>query len=186
MPGLIVFVWLVDHFSKRIKLLQKAPLVLAIGTAIAAILGLTQAIRLQSTSYSHLGTPSGALAYLPAPIIDGRYKFLLANTKPGDMVYEAYQPYIYFPLLLRNPTKYGQIWDTDYTRPEHITETIEALMSNPPRYILWNNNYNKTPDTRGPGDHIGPLSDSLLQHYSPVGEVVDIPEGKIQVWERRN
>lgn len=81
---------------------------------------------------------------------------------------------------------YGQIWDTDYTRPEHVSESIDGLKANPPRYILWNNDYNKPLESRAKGDHIGPLSDYLLQHYRPAGKMVTIPEGRIQVWELIN
>jgi hypothetical protein len=105
------------------------------------------------------------------------------RTKPGDIVFEAYQPYIYFPLLLRNPTRYGQIWDSDYTRPEHVAETIADLSAKRPRYILWNNDNNKTPEARSAGDHTAPLAEYLQQNYRPASDIIEIPEGRIQIWE---
>jgi len=186
MPGLIIFVWLTVYFkdNARFSAAKFAMPALASATILVVVLSFVQATRLQFTEFALMDTPTGRLAYIHAPIIDQRYGWLLKRTSPGDYVFEAYQPYIYFPLRLRNPTKYGQIWDTDYTRPEHVTESIDALIANPPRYILWNNDYNKAQETRSPGDHIGPLSQYLQTHYKPANEAVEIPEGKIQIWEK--
>ncbi len=186
MPGLIVFVWLFDYARKTSKALSFAPRALGTVAAIFVLLSIIQAIRVQTNPYQMLETPTGTLAYNPSPIIDKRYKWLLERTKPGDIVFEAYQPYIYFPLLLRNPTKYGQIWDSDYTRPEHVAETIADLEARRPRYILWNNDNNKPPELRSAGDHTAPLADFLQQHYRPVGDEIEIPDGRIQIWERLN
>lgn len=183
LPGLIVFVWLILYANERFTFAAKG---LAIATACLVLLSSIQAIRVQTFPHQLLETPSGTLAYNPSPIIDKRYKWLMERTKPGDIVFEAYQPYIYFPLLLRNPTKYGQIWDSDYTRPEHVAETIADLAAKRPRYILWNNDYNKRPEARSAGDHTAPLADYLQQNYRPASETSEIPEGHIQIWERIN
>lgn len=185
-PGLIVVVWLVIDSSQRVKRLAIAPKLLAAGTAVSLVFGFVQAVRLQMTPLTYLETPSGLVAYPASPIIDERYRFLIANTKPGDIVFEAYQPYIYFPLHLRNPTKYGQIWPSDYTRPEHVAETISDLEAKRPRYILWNNDYNNPAEMRTADDHTGPLAEFLERNYTPIGGVIDIPEGRIQIWERIN
>lgn len=180
LPGLIVLTWLAFHFASayRFRHLGKMTAAFAAGTVL---IGLSQVIRVQTTDFAHISTPSGQLAYKSAPIIDGRYRFLLERTRPGDAVFEAYQPYIYFPLHLRNPSRYGQIWPSDYTRPEHVSETIEDLRASRPRFILWNNDYNSA--RRVAGDHIGPLAEFVQSGYRPVGAVIEIPEGRIQVWE---
>lgn len=180
MPGLIVFVWLISYAKERFPFVTKA---LATATACFVLLSTIQAVRVQTFPHQMLGTPSGTLAYNPSPIIDKRYKLLMERTKPGDIVFEAYQPYIYFPLLLRNPTKYGQIWNSDYTRPEHVAETIADLAAKRPRYILWNNNYNKPSEIRSEGDHTAPLAEYLQQNYRPASDIIEIPEGRIQIWE---
>lgn len=181
MPGLIVFVWLVSYAKERFAFAAKA---LAIATICFVLLSSIQAIRIQTFPHQMLETPSGTLAYNPSPIIDKRYKWLMERTKPGDLVFEAYQPYIYFPLLLRNPTRYGQIWDSEYTRPEHVAETIANIESKRPRFVLWNNDYNKPMEMRAIGDHTGPLADYLQQHYRPASDLIESQEGKIQIWER--
>ena len=180
MPGLIVFVWMIHYAKERFPSAAKA---LTTATACFVLLSTIQAVRVQTFPHQLLETPSGTLAYNPSPIIDNRYKWLMERTKPGDMVFEAYQPYVYFPLLLRNPTKYSQIWDSDYTRPEHIAETIADLAAKRPRYILWNNDYNKPSDARQPGDHTAPLAEYLQQNYRPASDLIESPEGRIQIWE---
>lgn len=186
MPGLIVFTWLIDYAKKTSK---GSPLATQTARAVAALfflLTIIQVIRVQTNPYQMLETPSGILAYNPSPIIDKRYKWLMERTKPGDYVFESYQPYIYFPLLLRNPTKYGQIWDSDYTRPEHVTETIADLEARRPQYILWNNDYNKPSAMRTAGDHTAPLADYLQQNYKPAGDIIENSEGHIQIWKHTN
>ncbi|MFT3746431.1 MAG: hypothetical protein QM785_19325 [Pyrinomonadaceae bacterium] len=180
MPGLIVFVWLISYAKERFGFAAKT---LIAATACFVLLSFIQAIRVQTFPHQLLETPSGKLAYNPSPIIDKRYKWLMERTKPGDLVFEAYQPYIYFPLLLRNPGRYGQIWDSNYTRPEHVAETIADLAAKRPRYILWNNDYNKPPEARSAGDHTAPLAEYLQQNYRPASDVIEIPEGRIQIWE---
>ena len=184
MPGLIVFVWLLAYAAESERpLFANIPKALAAFSALVVLLSVIQVVRVQSIAYQMLETPCGNLAYNPSPIIDKRYKWLIERTKPGVVVFETYQPYIYFPLLLRNPTKYGQIWDSDYTRPEHVADTIADLAAKRPRYILWNNDYNKPPETRSAGDHTAPLADYLQQNYRPASDVIDNTEGHIQIWE---
>ncbi len=188
MPGLIVFVWLINYFGKepKIWLSRFAPRFLVGLTAIVTLLGMTQAYRIQTNQYQLLETPSGTLVYNPSEIIDKRYVWLMERTVPGDLVFEAYQPFIYFPLLLRNPTKYAQIWDSDYTRPEHVGETLSDLEAKRPRYILWNNDNNKPDESRLASDHMAPLSRYLQQNYRPASEIIENSEGQIQIWERIN
>ncbi len=183
MPGLIVFVWLISYAKERFAFAVK---VLPIATACFVLLSTIQAIRIQTFPHQMLETPSGTLAYNPSPIIDKRYKWLMQRTEPGDIIFEAYQPYIYFPLLLRNPTRYGQIWDSDYTRPEHVAETIADLAAKRPRYILWNNDFNKPQDSRPAGDHTAPLAEYLQQNYRGASDIIESSEGRIQIWERIN
>lgn len=185
MPTLMVLIWLIGRTGAGSQLFASTRRT-AVIAAVFIVFGFIQGVRVQTSPISYLATPTGRLAYWPSPIIDARYGYLLSRTQPGDTVFEAYQPYIYFPLLLKNPTRYGQIWPSDYTRPEHVEETLRALSANPPRFILWNNDYNKPAGTRAAGDHIGPLSEFLQSRYLPVGEQISIPEGNIQIWERKN
>jgi len=188
MPGVIVFIWLLvyakDHWNNVAARL--IPATLTIAAVLVVSIGFIQAFRLQTGEYRTMTTPTGVIAYVPAPITDERYGWLLQRTKPGDLLFETYQPYIYFPLHLRNPTKYSQIWDTDYTRPEQVAETVADLEAKRPRYILWNNVYNKPPELRSAGDHTAPLADYIQQHYRPASETIENTEGRIQIWERVN
>lgn len=188
MPGLIVLVWLLVYLKDHITGVTLKILRIALpgGAVLLLLTAIVQGIRIQTIwDYQVMDTPSGRLAYLPDPAIDGRYPWLLQRTRPGDFVFEIYEPFVYFPLHLRNPTSYGQIWDTNYSPTEHVATTIEQLKANPTRYIVWDNLYNKPPELRQPGDNTGLLSDYVLENYRPAGETIALPERHIQIWERK-
>ena len=183
MPGLVVLIWLSDYARERFarSMIYIAPT----AATLLILFGATQAFRVQSAEYGIIDTPSGTLAYYPGAIIENRYRWLIERTKPGDYVFEVYVPYIYFPLHLKNPTAYAQIWDSDYTRPEHVARTIDQLRQNPPRFILWDNNYNKPAEARAAGDHLEPLYQFLIANYRPTEAEVDNGDRYIQIWERK-
>ncbi|HEY2846193.1 MAG TPA: hypothetical protein VGI80_00150, partial [Pyrinomonadaceae bacterium] len=127
----------------------------------------------------------GAIAFYDGPLAD-RYEWLLSRTTTGDVLYEARQPYAYFPLQLRNPTPMSQVWESDYTRPEQIDAVIKGLKTSPPRYVLWEIPYDKPPYQRPSGDHLAPLYEYLQQNYQKVPNAAwTIEHGSaIEVWDR--
>jgi len=179
-PAFVLLAWLLT----RLRLPEK---VVGMGTCTIAaallLLGLVQSVRVQTNwDPIYLDAPSGRLAAVPVNEIEA-YAFVLKNTSPGDFFFEAHRPFAYFPLGLRNPTRFGQIEDTEYTRPEQIDEVIRDLRAKKPRFIIWNNNYNKEDSARTSGDHLGPLSDFIIANYSPVGKVYQVAGSNDQVWE---
>ena len=181
-PSLIVFCWL---FSKAdlFRRLER-PLVIAV-TSILVAIGVSQVIRMQTHwNYFTLNTPSGELIFTAAD--QARfYDAIAAKTKPGDLIYEPIQPYVYFPLQLKNPTRYGQIWPTDYTRPEQVAEVVLDLEHKTPKYILWDNGYLISDIERPTSDHTGPLAELVQRDYSPVGDIYQMDGHPIQIWERK-
>ncbi len=175
-PGLIVLVWLANRYATRYM-----PKIAVAACSALIALGVFQAVRVQTNwDVVHLDTPAGRLAMIRSKQSE-RYEWLLQNTKPGDHFFEVYEPFAYFPLGLKNPTRYGQIWPSEYTRPEHVAEAVRDLRSKRPRYILWDNSYLST--TRVAGDHTRPLADLVAADYSPVGEVYDVGGKPVQIWE---
>lgn len=179
--SLIVLVWIIRQFAKSASLQRQ----MAVGVAIPLLLlAALQAYRIQASwDYIYLETPSGTLAAPPSPQTD-RYVFLSKNTRAGDAFFEVYEPFIYFPLQLKNPTRYGQIWPSDYTRPEHVADAVSDLAANPPEFILWDNGYNLPPESRKPGDHTGRLAEFVMANYAPIGDVYQINDREIQIWKR--
>ncbi len=182
-PSLIALVWLFDRFVDSTKVKNT---IFALTCGLLVLLGAAQAIRVQTYwNTVYLDTPSGRLAALESPL-SRRYEWMLANTQPGDYFFEVYEPFVYFPLGLKNPTRFGQIWPSDYTRPEHVAEVVTDLSAKKPRYILWDNDYFSEGRPRAEGDNTGPLAEFVRQNYSPTGEIYDIDGRPIQIWQRKN
>ncbi len=179
--ALVVLFWLV---RSGLKDLARSRIAIAALILPLLLLGASQVYRLQTSSgHVMLSTPTGTLAASSSPQT-GRYVFLSENTSPGEPFFEVYEPFIYFPLQLRNPTRYGQIWQTDYTRPEHVAEVVKDLSASKPKFLLWDNGYDLPPEDRQPGDHTGPLAEFVKHNYRPLGPIYDINGRPIQIWER--
>jgi hypothetical protein len=164
---------------------QRRRVVVAVA-ALTISVSVLQAVRFQTNwDFIYWSTPTGVLALVPSEQSE-RYLWLTENTAPGDLFFEVYEPFIYFPLQLKNPTRFGQIWPTDYSRPEQITEVTADLKRRPPKFILWDNSYNLPDELRPPGDNTAPLSAFVLANYAPSGKIYMIGDQPIQIWEHRN
>lgn len=175
---LILLAWVIAYYDVFGKYAYK----FVAGTACILILvGALQAYRIQTSSNNYLtfDTPRGQVAVPRAEMFEC-YFWLRDHTKPGDYVYQVDEPFVNYPLSLRNPTKYGQIIPYEYTRPEHVDSVIRDLEEKTPKYVLWNNNLNKESAPRPPGDHTGPLADYINSKYRPVSGACSAG----QVWER--
>ncbi len=178
--GLIVLVWLVVRYVPSAAISRTFAVAVCSGLML---LGGFQAIRMQTNwNVLHLDTPVGRLAMVESKQAE-RYAWLAKNTKPGNYFFEVYEPFVYFPLGLKNPTRFGQIWPNDYTRPEHVAEAVRSLDQRPPHYILWDNSYFAAEKPRASGDHTAPLTDFVRANYSPIGEVYETDGKPIQIWE---
>jgi len=179
-PAIIVFVWLCHRFGPSMKVQKTFAFATVAGLML---LGAGQAFRMQTHwDVFHLESQVGRLALVRSEQAD-RYLWLSKNTIPGDYFFEVYEPFVYFPLGLKNPTRFGQIWPSEYTRPEHVAEAVRDLGLKRPKYMLWDNGYFSTETPRTPGDNTGPLADFVKENYSPIGDVYNIDERRIQIWE---
>lgn len=181
-PSLILLFWLLARWLKerpRFELFAAA----AVGGLL--LLGAFQAVRMQ-THWPHVefDLPAGRVAAIDGPVAD-RYRWLAQNTRPGDHFFELAEPFIYFPLQLRNPTRIPAVFMTELSRPEHIADVLNGLELHKPRYILWENQYIRPHGQRASGDHTGPLSDYVNANYQPVGEPYIVDGRETQIWERR-
>ncbi len=179
-PSLIVFVWLLSRVGSSVQIKLRLFQTAAAGLLILAAF---QAIRMQTHwEFVDLDFPAGKLTMVNSPQAQ-RYLWLAKNTNPGDYFFEVYEPFVYFPLKLKNPTRFGQIWSSGYTRPEHVAEVIADLHREKPRFILFDNGYLPTAAPRAEGDHTGPLADFMLQNYTPIGDIYEIDSKPVQIWE---
>ncbi len=179
----IALIWLFDRAVNSFAIKKK---IVTVASVVLLLLGAAQAIRVQTYWQTvSLNTPSGHLAAIESPL-SRRYEWLLKNTKPGDYIFEVYEPFVYLPLGLKNPTRFSQIWPNGYTPPEQIEEVIRDLTARPPQFILWDNDYLPTGNLREEGDHTGPLADFVHANYRPVGEIYEMDGRPVQVWEKKN
>jgi hypothetical protein len=182
-PSLILFFWLVgriEWISRNSQSLSYAIMTLLI------MIGFVLATRFQllpGVEIVHL--PVGQVAVVPPNDQFQRFVWLRDHTSPGEYVYEVYEPYINFPLQLKNPTRIGQVFPNGYTSKEQIETVIEDLSKNRPRFIVWDNSYNKPADKRATSDHTGPLSDYVQQQYEPVDRIYMIADHPIQIWQEK-
>jgi len=103
------------------------------------------------------------------------------RTRPSEYLLEAVWADFYYPLRLRDPAPIPFLTTTDYTRPEQVRGTIEALETHRVRYVIWSPMLDVAdPRNRGTDDHLGPLRAHLRTYY----HVVKTFTGGDQVWER--
>ena len=182
-PSLLLLFWLIQRIRFREN---KEHLVIASVVCALVLFGVFQVYRVQSNeNYTRINAPRGTV-YAAANEQIGRYTWIAEHTNPGDAVFETTNPYIYFLFGLRNPSRYTQVYPTDYTRPEFVAGTVEDLTKDPPKFILWQNEYNRPDAERSPGDHTGPLATFVRQHYTPVGPVYNVDNNPVQIWEHNN
>jgi hypothetical protein len=182
-PAIVLLCWLIGLGSAIQKI--EWQLVAAVAT-ILLVVGISQAVRLQTNwNFRYVNTPSGTLAFMTPEQADF-YADLSSRTHPGEAVYESVQPYIYFPLGLRNPTKMAQAWPYDYTRPEQVAGVIAELQGSRPQLIVWDNSNNKPDDQRAAGDHLGPLAEYVNANYAPSGPVYSREGHEFKVYQLKN
>jgi hypothetical protein len=179
-PSLLLLAWLLWYFG----VFRGRQWPVAAAVVVLLMIAAAQAIRIQTHwDYVEIDAPRG-LVYSTNIGQIHRYLWLLERTRPGDKVFEVYEPAVYFLLGLKNPTGYTQLYPSDYTRPEFVANALAQLQMEPPKYILWNNSYNKPDSERDPGDHLGPMADWIQREYRPASPLYTIGGQPIQIWER--
>jgi len=180
-PALIVLFWMLDR-SDLLRHRRKAVVIVAASLLFASMM--VVAFRFQSrTDNVEIDAPGGKVFASPSKGTD-RYLWLAAHTRPGDFLLEVYPSYVYFLLGLRPASRHSQFLPTDYTRPEFVSETVEDLKKTRPAFVIWNNAYNKPPESRDAGDHLGPLAELINSDYKPSGPAFELAGQPMQIWER--
>lgn len=158
LPGLIILAW---HLQEPGKLSRAMT-----GALWAAILllALAEPIERQTHWHASLDFPMGRAA-LMTPDESGKFDWLFHRTRPGDYLFEASFPDVYFLLGLRNPAKSSFLTPTDYTRPEQVEEAISALEKHHVKFVIWRVQLDMPYENRTAGDHLGPLREYLHRHY---------------------
>ena len=78
----------------------------------------------------------------------------------------------------------------NHTTDEHVSEIVQGLKRNPPRYIIWNGIWNDFNSAQSPDFHLQPLVDFLNSNYHLVEKLNDYKDNKseveykIEIWEK--
>ncbi len=182
-PALIVAIWLLHQFD----FFRRRQTILAVTLSFFLIaMSARHVIQIQSRDTElEIDSPRGKVFAPRSPQVV-RFAWLVEHTQPGDYAFEAWPGYIYFLPGLRNPSPYGPILPTDYTRPEWVMGTVNNLKTKPTRYVLWDNAYNKLDSLRDVGDHTAPLSEYIRSEYDSTGPEYTFGTREFQIWEKRS
>ena len=180
-PSLILLCWLLcrtEWISKNVQKLSLAAI------SLLLVMSFALALRFQFLpGVEVIQLPVGPVAVVPPNDQFQRFIWLRDHTSPGEYVYEVYEPYVNFPLQLKNPTRISQVFPNGYTSAEQIDAVICDLSKNRPRFIVWDNSYNTPRELRAAGDNTGTLADYVQQQYEPVDRIYMIADHPIQIWK---
>lgn len=157
LPALIVFAW---FLSSAGRVGRAAAKLLGI---VAALAVLVQAVLVQATWHRSLDLPPGRVAFLDAGRSE-QMRWLAEHVRAGEYFFQADDANLYFVLGLRNPTEVSFLTAAAYTRPEQVSNVIEALERHRVRFVIWFAALD-VPRDRGAGDALGPLRTYLRTHY---------------------
>ena len=178
-PAIFVLVWLLARTKASTDRAAKY-VVIALVT-----FGLALGVRVQTAwqQYS-LDSPSGTIVFI-SPVVFERYEWLSENVRPGDLVFEVYQPAVNFPLQVRNPTAITYLWDNAFTPQWQVSEAIDGLEKHQARYIIWDSNWSKEPAARSLDDKLEPLYQYLQQNYQMDRAFTPYLNRRMEVWRRK-
>jgi hypothetical protein len=170
-PALILLAWLLSRAGKRLMV------PVGVLSAVSLSIAVSMVIRTQARRWAYIDLPAGRVA-IADPAVYEEYRWIAENTHPGQMYFGM--PTMYVPLKLRNPAPIQAPAPSEYSRPEQIAATIDALEHNRvPMLILRPSMY--TPHLLGySSDHLGPFHDYLDRNYRRTKVFVTGDE----VWQR--
>jgi hypothetical protein len=172
MPGIILLAWILGSPNLRAH---------ATGLMWVAVLCLAflQTWARQHREYRTVDLPAGRAA--ASPQTHEKLQWLMQNTKPGDLFFQAGWPGLYLPLASPNPAYLDVLETGDQTRPRYVESSIRQLQARQVRFILWSPRLNSPESFRPPeAYHLAPFCEFLHSHYRLLQTFSDQDE----VWER--
>ncbi|HEX3471619.1 MAG TPA: hypothetical protein VHT28_10575, partial [Silvibacterium sp.] len=126
-PAILICVWLLSQPGSALRVARNVLCILAI--AFAFLLPFYR----QTQWHATLNLPIGRTAFSD-PLEFNEYQWLAQRTHPSELFFNHGGLGLY--LSLNNPTASEFVTDTDFTRPEQVTEVLESLQRHPPRFIM--------------------------------------------------
>jgi hypothetical protein len=153
LPGIILLVWLTSAFVPVKKILSPI-----LWTAVA-VLTILKPIVTQTRWKEYLDLPTGRTAFFQ-PVEYEKAKWVAERTQPSDYFFGDHL--LCFALGLRNPARVPFVTPTDYTRPEEVSDVVQALEEHQVNLVSW---YAELDVPVVPGDHLAPLNLYLHDYY---------------------
>ncbi|MGB8985659.1 MAG: hypothetical protein WCC37_03410 [Candidatus Sulfotelmatobacter sp.] len=170
-PAVILLTWLLNRWGRI-----RAKLEIGLGAA-AIVLALAGAARVQTRGAAVLDLPIGRTAFTDFARYE-EYRYAMEHTCRGQFMFGP-SP-ILFALQVRNPAPIDGFVPLDYTRPEQVTATIQALELNKVPMLALNPGMFTDPDATPASDHLGPIRAYLAGHYRVTASFKTGDE----LWER--
>ena len=173
LPALILLTWFLKGPGRLCRVFRMS----LWGFALALAIG--EPLTTQVHQHYLLDAPRGSAAFMSSAEYN-KFRWLQGRTQPGEFLFEADFPDVYYLLGLRDPGRVPFVTPTGYTRPEQVQQTIEALEQKHVRLVVWGANLDIPYENRREGDHLNPLRKYLREHYR-----ASMSFELEQVWVRR-
>jgi hypothetical protein len=172
-PALVLLTWFLDSPHK----VERSWLRLLFLTVFAA--AIARPLVTQIGWKACLDLPTGRTAFFE-PVLYEKTKWIAERTRPFDYFFG--DQLMSFDLRLRNVGRIPFLRPTDYTRPEEVRDTIQALEKFKVRFVSWYSglDHEKRAAQRPEGNHLAPIRTYLHQHY----HIAHIFANGDQIWER--
>jgi hypothetical protein len=170
LPALIMLVW---FLTSPFKLEQ---IMLRVLWATALILAIARPIVTQARWRAVLDLPTGRTAFFDPGVYE-ETKWVLERSHPSDYFFG--DQLLGFDLRLRNPTRVAFVTPYAFTRPEEVSNVVQALEEHQVRFVGW---YHGLDDPTGAaqGNSLAPLRGYLQSHYHVAGTFGN----GTKIWER--
>ena len=171
-PAMVSLAWMLSGPGRVTRWLKMGLVFAAIGMVLVA------SVVNQTRWRAFLDLPAGRTAFHDKLQYE-EYGWVLQHTHPRQFFLGV--P-MYFPFHVQNPSPTDGYETSEYTRPEQVTELLQALKTHfVPLMIL--PSAKQYPRRTGlPSDHLGPFRNYLCRNYSLTRTLATGDE----VWERRD
>jgi hypothetical protein len=170
-PAMILLAWLLYRPGKIVAVLR----VFLGSAAVATMIAIPARVQIRPPGY--LDLPSGRAAIFEPALYD-EYRWLLANTQPGQFFFGL--PPLHFAFHLRNAAAIEGVTASEYTRPEQVVALVESLESHqtPMLVLTRSREYIWVKDS--PSDHLGPFRAYVSRNY----QITKTFSTGDEVWQR--
>ena len=179
-PALILLAWLINRIPFMSESLIKGAIILLV------VFGLMLGVRIQvGWDVKTLSTPSGEIAFL-SKVIYERYAWLSEHANAGDLVYEAYNSHVNFPLQLDNPSSISVLLNGEYNPQWQVDQAIDDLKAKKVRYIIWDGAWTAEMNSWGKDEKLRPFYMFLTKNYELRQKFTPYDDREREIWEIKN